>query len=121
MDLQALFYEVIKNYDCTILQGYRTEPEQEMAFHDGHTKLHWPNSKHNKQPAIAVDASPCPVQWDNDRLLHWWGGYVMGIHQRLREEGKVTHGLRWGGSWNGLGIMNSSSMLNDLTHFELVE
>ena len=121
MDLQALFYEVIKYYDCTIIQGYRTYPEQEMAFIDGHTKLHWPDSKHNKQPSMAVDAYPYPFKSDDSRLLHWWGGYVMGIYQRLREDGKVSHGLRWGGSWNGLGAMNTVSMLNDLAHFELVE
>ena len=28
-DLQVLFYEVIKYYDCTILEGYRNQVDQD--------------------------------------------------------------------------------------------
>jgi hypothetical protein len=120
-DLQALFYEVIKYYDCTILEGYRNEIDQEMAFNAGHTKLHYPNGKHNRQPSTAVDVTPYPINFDDYNLNIWFGGYVMGIAQKLKDEGKMTHSIRWGGAWDGLGDLNKPGMLADLVHFELID
>jgi peptidoglycan L-alanyl-D-glutamate endopeptidase CwlK len=120
-DLQALFYEVIKYYDCVILQGYRNQEDQEEAFKKGETKLHFPNGKHNHNPSMAVDATPLPVRFNDERLCYWFGGYVLGLAQKLKDEGKITHSVRWGGSWDGLGDLNTPKMLNDLVHFELIE
>lgn len=120
-DLQALCYEVIKYYDCTVLQGYRNEIDQEKAFSEGNTKLHYPHGKHNHQPSMAIDLTPYPIDFNNEKLALWFGGYVLGIAQKLKDEGKMTHGVRWGGSWNGLGDLNAPHMLNDLVHFELME
>ncbi len=119
-DLQALFYEVIKYYDCTILEGYRNQEDQEKAFSDGHSKLHFPDGKHNHQPSMAVDVSPYPLNFNDERLSLWFGGYVMGIAQKLKEEGKMSHSLRWGGSWDGLGKLDRAGQLNDDVHFELI-
>lgn len=119
-DLQALFYEVIKYFDCTILEGYRNEADQEAAFAKGNTKLHWPHGKHNANPSMAVDVIPYPIDWKDEKLGLWFGGYVLGIAQRLKDEGKMTHSIRWGGSWDGLGKLNTPKQLNDLVHFELV-
>lgn len=119
-DLQALFYEVIKYYDCTILEGYRNEADQESDFAKGTTKLHYPNGKHNHNPSMAVDVTPYPINFNNDRLALWFGGYVLGIAQKLKDEGKMTHSIRWGGAWNGLGDLNKPGMLEDTDHFELV-
>lgn len=119
-DLQALFYEVIKFFDCTILEGYRNEDDQEAAFAKGNTKLHWPDGKHNGSPSMAVDVTPYPINFSDEKLGLWFGGYVLGIAQRLKDEGKMTHSIRWGGSWDGLGKLNGVNELNDLVHFELV-
>ena len=120
IDLQVLFNEVIKYYDCTIFQGYRNEADQEKAFSEGHTKLHYPYGKHNKQPSQAVDVIPYPIDFNNDKLGLWFGGYVLGIAQKLKDEGKIIHSIRWGGSWSGLGQLNKPYMLNDLVHFEII-
>lgn len=119
-DLQALFYEVIKYFDCTILEGYRNQADQEKAFAGGFTKLHYPYGKHNHQPSMALDASPYPINPSDIKLSMWFGGYVMGIAQKLKDEGKMEHSVRWGASWDGLGKLNNSHELNDLVHFELV-
>jgi len=120
MDLQVLFYEVIKYFDCTILEGYRNEEDQEWAFKAGHSKLHWPHGKHNRQPSMAVDVSPYPVDWNNVNRFYWFAGYVMGIAQKLKDEGKMTHSVRFGGDWNSdKDIYNER--FKDLVHFELVE
>ena len=57
-DLQTLFNEVIKYYDCTIVYGHRGEIAQNQAYAEGKSQLKWPNSKHNKWPSLAVDAAP---------------------------------------------------------------
>jgi len=120
-DLQTLFFDVIKYYDCTILEGHRTEEQQEKYFAEGKTKLHYPFGKHDSQPSMAVDVTPYPINFDDNELGTWFGGFVMGIAQKLKEEGKMTHSVRWGGSWDGLGKLNTPGMLHDLVHFELIE
>lgn len=118
-ELQTLFYEVIKNYDCTIIEGYRNLEDQELAFANGNTKLHYPNGKHNKQPSMAVDATPYPVNFNDNKRLYFFGGYVLGIASRLRDEGKMTYGIRWGGNWDQDQDLGDQTF-NDLVHFELV-
>ncbi len=120
IDLQVLFYDVIKNFDCQIIEGYRNEEDQEKAFSDGNTQLHWPHGKHNKQPSMAVDVAPFPIHWSNSRRLYWFAGYVMGIAQKLKEEGKMTYSLRYGGDWNMNDDIDDESF-KDLVHFELIE
>lgn len=120
VDLQSLFYEVIKYYDCTIIQGYRNQQEQNEAFAEGHTRLLWPHGKHNSNPSCAVDVTPYPVNLSNNNLALWFGGYVLGIAQKLKDEGKMSHSIRWGGAWDGLGDLDTAKMLDDLVHFELV-
>ena len=119
MDLQVLFFEVIRSFDCTVLEGYRNEQDQEAAFNAGNSKLHFPNGKHNHQPSMAVDVSPYPVDWNNTKRFYWFAGYVMGIAQRLKDEGKITHAIRYGGDWDSDKDINDQNF-NDLVHFELL-
>jgi peptidoglycan L-alanyl-D-glutamate endopeptidase CwlK len=119
-DLQALFYEVIKTFDCMILEGYRNENDQDKAFMDGKSQLPWPNSKHNKSPSMAVDVTPYPLNFFNTTRLYWFAGYVMAIAQKLKDEGKITHSVRCGADWdNDMDITDQT--FNDVSHFELVE
>lgn len=118
-DLQALFYEVIKYFDCTIIEGYRNKEDQERAFKAGNTKLHWPDGKHNSQPSMAVDVAPYPIDWKNSSRFYWFAGYVMGIAQKLKDEGKMTHAVRFGGDWDGDKNIYDENF-KDLVHFELV-
>ncbi len=119
-DLQVLFYEVIKYFDCTILEGYRNEAEQDKDYAIGTTKLTYPHGNHNHTPSMAVDVTPYPINFNDTKLSLWFGGYVMGIAQKLKEEGKMSHSLRWGGSWDGLGKLDRAGQLNDDVHFELI-
>lgn len=119
-DLQALFFEVIKFFDCQILEGFRNEEDQERAFASGNTQLHWPHGKHNKKPSMAVDVAPYPIDWKNAKRDYWFAGYVMGIAQKLKDEGKMTHAVRFGGDWNSDKNIDNENF-KDLSHFELVE
>jgi len=119
-DLQALFYEVVKHFDCTVLEGYRNQEAQDRAYADGATQLQWPKGKHNHSPSNAVDVAPFPVQWANFKRFYWFAGFVLGIAQKLKEEGKMSHSVRFGGDWNRDDNIDNEH-LRDLVHFELVE
>lgn len=119
-DLQVLFNEVIKTFDCVVTEGYRNKEDQEKAFNEGKSKVHYPYGNHNKNPSMAADVYPYPINFDDEKLAIWFGGYVLGIAQKLKDEGKMTHNIRWGGAWNGLGKLNTGKMLSDPGHFELI-
>ena len=119
IELQTLFYEVIRSFDCSILEGYRNEHDQEKAFIEGNTQLHYPNGKHNNNPSMAADVAPYPVNFSDIKRYYYFGGYVLGIAQRLKAEGKMTYSVRWGGDWDR-DTQTKDQSFNDLGHFELV-
>lgn len=119
IDLQAVFFEVVKTLDCEILVGHRGEQEQNDAFQSGKSKLDWPNGKHNSIPSMAVDVAPCPIDWGNTNEFIYFAGFVEGVSQRLKDEGKITHSLRWGGNWK-MKMEILKQEFNDFCHFELV-
>src|SRR5579863_9118208 len=118
-DLQVLFFEIIKTFDCMVLEGHRNEHDQDLAFKEGRSKLQWPHGKHNGQPSMAVDVTPCPIDFSNTNRLYWFAGYVMGIAQKLKEEGKMTHSVRYGGDWSR-DFTDLNEQFKDLNHYELV-
>lgn len=120
-DLIVLFSEVVKNIDCTVTEGYRTQAAQEAAFNAGNSKLHYPNGNHNSKPSSAVDVYPYPVDMKNTARFMWFAGYVMGVADRLFIEGKITHRIRWGGDWNRNYDITDEKGLRDLVHFEIVK
>tara|TARA_Y100001963_G_scaffold68502_1_gene95455 strand:+ start:5602 stop:6021 length:420 start_codon:yes stop_codon:yes gene_type:complete len=111
-DLQKLFKEVVKKFDCTIIQGNRSVEEQEALYVGGKTKVKF--SKHNYIPAIAVDVTPYPVDFDNTDRHYYFGGYVLAIAERLGLN------IRWGGDWDS-DRETKDQTFNDLVHFELKE
>ena len=110
--LQNLFKEVVKHFDCSVLVGYRGRNEQDTAFESGHSKVKWPNGKHNKKPSVAVDVAPYPIDWDDRERFIYFGGFVKGCAFRMDIP------LRWGGDWNS-DTQLSDNKFDDLVHFEL--
>lgn len=113
-DLQHLFETVIKMYDCAIIIGHRGEADQNEAFEQGHSKEQWPNSKHNKQPSLAVDALPSPIDWGDKIRMYHFAGFVLAIAEMLGIK------IRWGGDWNR-NLNFKDQRFQDLVHFEIVE
>ena len=112
--LQRVFNEVIKQFDCTILQGHRGEEEQNEKFRNGLSQVRFPDSKHNKQPSLAVDVAPYPIDWHDRERFSYFSGYVKGIARSLDIE------LRWGGDWDRDTDVKDHNF-DDLPHFELDE
>ena len=117
-DLQTIFNEVIKYFDCTILVGYRGEVEQNKAFEEGKSKLKFPFGEHNKMPSCAVDVAPFPINWEDKDRFYYFAGFVMGIAAELKEQGIISIGLTYGGDWDGDTDLHDQ-ILYDLVHFEV--
>lgn len=118
-DLRAIFNEVIKTVDCSVICGHRNEADQTAAVMAGNSKVNFPNSKHNSQPSMAADVVPYPIDWEDARRFYFFAGYVFATAEKLRSRGRISHGLRWGGDWNG-DMRSSDNQFDDLPHFELV-
>lgn len=112
-DLQLLFQEVVKHYDCSILEGWRSEEDQNNAVHEGKSKTPWPESKHNTIPSSAVDVAPYPIQWNNLKRFYHFAGFVLATAKAMNIK------IRWGGDWDSDMDLDDQDF-NDLVHFELV-
>lgn len=113
-DLQRLFNEVIKYYDCSILEGHRNEERQTKLYAEGKSKVQFPNSKHNSFPSRAVDAVPYPIDWDDTRRFYMFVGIVRGIASQLGIN------IRCGADWDG-DLEVKDQNFHDLPHFELIK
>jgi peptidoglycan L-alanyl-D-glutamate endopeptidase CwlK len=113
-DLQKLFNEVIKHFDCSVICGHRGQEEQDKAFHNGWSKLKFPESKHNKTPALAADVVPYPVDWEAKQRFYMFVGIVRGIAAMMNIP------IRCGADWDG-DMEIKDQNFHDLPHFELLE
>jgi len=111
-DLQKIFTEVVKGFDCTIICGHRNELDQNEAYRIRASKLKWPDSKHNSIPARAVDVVPYPLDWKDINRMYYFAGYVKAKAETLNIK------IIWGGDWDNDTEVNDQSFL-DLPHFEL--
>ena len=112
--LQELFYEVVKHFDCSILEGHRGEEGQNKAYADGKSKVKHPNGKHNKFPSVAVDVAPYPIDWSDRDRFHYFSGFVLGVAKQMGMN------IRWGGDWNQ-DTKTKDNKFDDLVHFEIKE
>jgi len=133
-ELQRLFLEVVKHFDCTVISGRRGQVEQESLFRAGKTKAHFGESPHNYGDSFAVDVVPYPIDWDSEReiiaaahkgdevalmkailsveRLCLFAGFVLGTAKQMGIE------LTWGGDWNRDTHL-SDNRFDDFPHFEL--
>jgi len=117
VDLQTLFNEVIKHYDCTIVSGLRTAEEQAKLYAQGRTEPgnivtykdgYEKKSKH--QGGNAVDVIPYPSGYkDVDEMIKF-SGFVLGVATMLKVEGKMNNNIEWGGDWRNF---------SDKPHFQI--
>ena len=112
MDLQRLFNEVIRHFDCRVMEGHRGRDRQNELCDIGRSKLRYPDSKHNSHPSKAVDVVPYPVDFDDIDRMRMFGGFVLGVASQLGIP------LRWGGDWD-MDMEVGDNTFNDLPHFEL--
>jgi hypothetical protein len=112
--MQDVMTRALKIVDCTVLVGHRSEAEQREAFRTGHSQLDWPDSKHNRQPSLAIDIAPYPIDWQDRERFTLFAGVVLGVADMMSIK------MRWGGDWDR-DFEVTDNGFDDLVHFELVE
>lgn len=113
-DLQKILHEAIKYFDFAVTCGHRGKEDQNRAFAEGKSKLKWPNSKHNKVPAMAVDCAPFPIDWNKRHEFYFMQGLFLGIATQMGI--KIRLGIDFN---NDKNLRNDSFV--DGPHIELVE
>lgn len=116
-DLQLLFHEVIRHWNCAVLTGRRGEQEQNQTFREGRSKLKYPHSTHNKKPSRGADVipwfpKPPHIRWNDREAFYCFGGFVLGIAAKMGIK------IRWGGDWDRDEELHDQTFF-DLPHFEL--
>lgn len=128
-DLQTLFNEVIKYWDCKVTDGRRTTAEQVALYAKGRTQpgpivtdkdgIH-SLSNHQltalvkgKNYGLAVDVAPYPIQWNDTERFYAFAGFVLGVAKMKGIN------IRWGGDWDSDRDLHDQK-LYDLPHFEIV-
>ncbi|RPJ80989.1 MAG: M15 family peptidase [Acidobacteria bacterium] len=110
--VRLLAQRVPKSMDFKVTCGHRSEADQEAAFKAGSSTKHFPDSKHNVMPSLAVDLAPYPVDWKDTARLAKLAGYLQAVADDLNIE------IRWGGDWDGDGKTLDEKLI-DMPHFEL--
>ena len=110
--LQDLFKEVVKHFDCSVIQGHRGKADQNKAYDEGRSKLRYPDGNHNATPSKAVDVAPYPIDWSDRDRFHYFSGFVMGIASQMGLK------IRWGGDWDR-DTQVKDNKFDDLPHFEI--
>lgn len=113
-NLQRLFNEVIKNYDCSIIEGYRSNDSQSELYRQGKSKLKAGQSKHNTVPSLAVDVAPYPINWNDRVKFYHFVGYVKATADQLGIK------IKCGADWDNDNDLHDQTFF-DLVHFELQE
>ncbi|MGD9212817.1 MAG: M15 family metallopeptidase [Desulfobacteraceae bacterium] len=109
---------VILVRDITIIQGHRTPEQHETYLAAGKTKVEYEQSKHSKQPSLAVDIAPWfkkrpHIRWNDWKSWYVLGGAVIGIAWNMGIP------IRWGGDWDRDWQFGDQTF-HDLPHFELM-
>ena len=112
--LQRVFQEVVRHFDCTILEGHRDKERQNRMVAEGKSKVRWPHGKHNTMPSQAVDVTPYPIVWDDRERQTLFAGFVLATAKAMGVD------LRWGGDWNRDTEVRDNTF-DDLVHFEIME
>ena len=125
--LQELFLNVVKEYDCTIIQGHRTKEEQDEYYNNKRSKVQWPNSKHNHSPSLAADVAPWvngSIPWPqipkDSKFIHDTAQFYHFAGFVLSRANSLGIDVRWGGDWDSDHNF-SDQKFDDLVHFEIVD
>ena len=105
--LRQLFDTVVRDnpqMKFQILDSRRGRKEQEKAFARGNSRAHFGQSPHNYSPAIALDITPVPLDWDDIPSFVALSKPILAVAKRLAIP------IGWGGTWDSI---------KDFPHYEL--
>jgi peptidoglycan L-alanyl-D-glutamate endopeptidase CwlK len=116
--LQKVIRRAQDKTDFFIVCGHRDQLEQDLAFTTGHSKVIFPNSKHNKSvipnyKSDAVDLCPYPIDWNNI------SGFKSIYYAMIASAVELNIPIRCGADWNGDGNLTNDKFV-DMPHYEIV-
>jgi peptidoglycan L-alanyl-D-glutamate endopeptidase CwlK len=113
---QEILDEAIKSdyFDFSLVDGYRSNEQQEKEFAAGNSKAHAGESAHNYLPSFGVDLIPYPSEYKDPQAMLLLAGHIIGTAERLGY--KVTCGCDW--DRDGMVI---DTTFRDFWHFELTD
>ena len=108
---------IISRIDFAIVSGHRDKELQDSLVRSGHSKLNWPDSKHNKIPSEAVDIAVYmngKINWNNIECYHYLAGVILTVAMEYKVK------LRCGLDWDMDGDPTDQTFI-DAGHYEIVE
>ena len=125
-DLQRLFIEVVKWFDCSVIYGFRDEQLQNKLFNKVPkvTETPWPDSTHNTVPSNGIDAVPYPIHWPDlknrpERFTKDMGRFYMFDGFVLATARQMGIEIISGSDWDRDFTLTDQSF-DDLAHFQRV-
>jgi peptidoglycan L-alanyl-D-glutamate endopeptidase CwlK len=124
--LQLIIDHVLTVTDISLIEGIRSAEKQNEYYQSGKSKLHWPNSRHNRTNdstldkmefdiSDAVDLVPYPSGYKDKEQMIYVAGIFIGVATMLGIP------IRWGGDWSTDGVINNKrDDFFDCWHFELM-
>lgn len=126
-DLQIIAEESLKvsMIDFGISEGHRSLEKQLEYFNTGKSKIDGIKikGKHNFIPSMAFDfyayiEGKPKLSFDNFHLIYL-GGVITATANRLLNEGRITHKVRWGANFNQNNEILEENF-DDAVHIELI-
>jgi peptidoglycan L-alanyl-D-glutamate endopeptidase CwlK len=99
-----------KGVDFSVICGERGREAQTEAFNSGHSKVKFPNSKHNSHPSEAVDVCPWPIDFENINRFLELSVLIKQCWNDMSNDDKEGWTLHYGGDWKNF---------KDYVHWEL--
>lgn len=116
--LQKIARRAIEVMDFSIVEGHRDKEHQDIAVAKGLSKVNWPDGKHNKNPSLAMDCAPYPIDWTDSEKARQRFCLLAGV--MLMAAAAEGFKIRWGGDWDS-DRDTRDEKFRDLPHFELIE
>lgn len=124
-DLAVLAVRSHKACGIQLIEGWRSNAQQQLAYATGKSKAKPGSSAHNAWPARAFDFLPKEFHgnddWDNIPIFRGAAHIILGeAHKLMIERGTPDVEMaRWGGDWNMNGSEADEKGLRDFDHIEL--
>lgn len=114
-DIIKVCNELIKQFDFSVLEGYRGEKAQNAAYERGNSHVRYPNSAHNKKPSLAVDIAPYKktiphIDWGDLGRFREMIYRFDAVAAVLRERGEIKSHFEYGAFWK---------TIKDFPHIEI--
>lgn len=114
---------VLPHWNCTAIEGARSDERQKLLFAQGKSHLDGVTQKSKHQVgggqslSLALDLAPwypdLKIPWERADLFRAFASFVLGVAAAKRVR------LRWGGDWDGDHRFRDQTF-HDLPHFELL-